>query len=218
MEIAAVTRRQEALRLADELLRNIELAEIGASDIARKASRLARLLDDQEAMQWLGFEVSGYPALPSTLDEAAVTAATRSHRESSTGMFFTASLGSLQAELDGAHSQLAAASGFINGDYAAYVENTRRDERHRLRAIIGSRQALIDKIVGAIHQYAAERYQELRFGAAVESAFEVVRPRSTERSQASSQTRCRCSRQRSRTRPRTTPSTGRTQRVRAAGC
>ena len=61
MEIAAVTRRQEALRLADELLRNIELGEIAPSDMARKASRLARLLDDQEAMRYM----IAHPGLPS---------------------------------------------------------------------------------------------------------------------------------------------------------
>jgi hypothetical protein len=36
-------------------------------------------------------------------------------------------------------------------------------------------QALLDRILGALHDYVAARYQELRFGAAVETAFEVVR-------------------------------------------
>jgi hypothetical protein len=48
-------------------------------------------------------------------------------------------------------------------------------ERASVRNYVSSQQALLDNIVGAIHTYVAERYQELRFGSAVESAFEVVR-------------------------------------------
>ena len=40
---------------------------------------------------------------------------------------------------------------------------------------MATQKALLDRVVGAIHAYAAERYQELRFGAAVETALEVVR-------------------------------------------
>jgi hypothetical protein len=47
------SRREEALHLSTELLADIELSRLPAMDIARKAFRLARLLDDTEAMQWL---------------------------------------------------------------------------------------------------------------------------------------------------------------------
>jgi hypothetical protein len=53
-------RRAEALRLADELLADIELGRLTPSQVARKTSRLARILDDQDAMRWLAFEVEGY--------------------------------------------------------------------------------------------------------------------------------------------------------------
>jgi hypothetical protein len=42
------SRRAEALRLAEELLSDIELGRMLAADVARKTSRLARLLDDAE--------------------------------------------------------------------------------------------------------------------------------------------------------------------------
>jgi phosphoheptose isomerase len=50
----------EALRLADEILRNIELNEISLSSIALKCSRLARLLNDFEMQTIFSLEVSGY--------------------------------------------------------------------------------------------------------------------------------------------------------------
>jgi hypothetical protein len=56
------TRRQEALVLAEELLSDIELSRISRPDVPRKASRLARLLDDQDAIAWLRYDVGGYSA------------------------------------------------------------------------------------------------------------------------------------------------------------
>src|SRR5204863_1302271 len=40
---------------------------------------------------------------------------------------------------------------------------------------IGTQRELLDKVLGALHQYTSEQYQQLRFGAAVETAFETVR-------------------------------------------
>ena len=47
------SRRAEALSLAEELLADIELRRVAPPDVARKTYRLARLLDDDEAMEWL---------------------------------------------------------------------------------------------------------------------------------------------------------------------
>lgn len=44
------SRRAEALALAEELLGEIELSTLAPAAMIRKASRLARLLDDSEAM------------------------------------------------------------------------------------------------------------------------------------------------------------------------
>lgn len=46
-----------------------------------------------------------------------------------------------------------------------------------MRIIVSNRRETVDRVVGAIHAYVSEKYQELRFGSAVESAFEVVRVR-----------------------------------------
>src|SRR5690349_18539319 len=75
----ATSRREAALALADELLADIELSQLYPGEIARKAFRLARLLDDQAAMGWLRFEVIGYPSGDS-LPQDAWAAAVRSNR------------------------------------------------------------------------------------------------------------------------------------------
>lgn len=76
--LVPTSRRQEALLLADELLRNIELSELPAPEVARKAYRLARLVDDADAVTWLAYEVGGYP--DAGLDADSWAAAMRSNR------------------------------------------------------------------------------------------------------------------------------------------
>jgi hypothetical protein len=175
------------LTLAEQLLTEIELSAVGPADIARKASRLARLIDDAEAMKWLHFEVSGYPK---PLSEGAETAAIRSNRlvrNPKAGSFgdgpsyWTQTLGELAATIDAAKAQLSAATdapvsvSSSNPHQHVFAPKGNTQERSAVRNYIASQQAILDNIIGALHAYAAERYQELRFGSAVESAFEVVR-------------------------------------------
>jgi hypothetical protein len=168
------SRRAEALELAESLLENVELGQIGPVDVARRASRLARLLDDQEAMAWLQYEVGGYPA--TGLDTNSAAAARRSRREAPENKLWTRSLASSEADAASAEMQLQQTStGGSGGQWELAVERGKQAERTALRQTISSRRDLIDRIVGAIHLYVSERYQELRFGSAVESAFEVVR-------------------------------------------
>lgn len=167
------SRRAEALDLAESLLENIELNQISAVDVVRRASRLARLLDDQEATEWLRYELGGYP---SPLDARATRAALRSQRSAPEDKVWTGSLASLQADATGAELQLQQlGTGGSGGQWELAVETRRQTERGDLRRLFSARRDLIDKIVGAIHSYVADRYQELRFGSAVESASEVVR-------------------------------------------
>jgi hypothetical protein len=52
---------REALGLSEEILRNIELNALPLANIALKASRLARLLNDDAHQNVMGYEVSGDP-------------------------------------------------------------------------------------------------------------------------------------------------------------
>ena len=150
------SRRAEALALAEELLSDIELSAIAPIDVARKASRLARLLDDTDAMAWLRCEVGGY----SNLDPDETAAATRSQShgrpepENPAGTkgpsFFTGSLGQLAVGIEASKARLSAADTPI--------------ERKVVVESISQQQGILDAVVGAIHSYVADRYQELRFG------------------------------------------------------
>jgi hypothetical protein len=182
------TRRAAALELAEELLGEIELSTLSPSDIARKASRLARLLDDGAAVQWLHFEVTGYPK---PLGSDAVAAATRSNRivrdrtpnpgDGPGPYFWTHTLGELTASIEASKLHLSAATdpqvalSSANPHQHVVAPGGNRQERWAVRNFVATQQAILDRIVGSIHAYVAERFQELRFGAAVETAFEVLR-------------------------------------------
>jgi AbiTii-like protein len=179
------TRRAEALRLAEELLDDCELSRLSATDLARKASRLARLLDDTEATAWLQHEVGGFP--PGNPDASAIVAARRSNRHASgqpggeSERYWTTSLGEIEATIEASTAQLAAAEDkpisltTQNLQILGAAVTGNREERAALANQIREKQGLREKIIGAIYEYAAARYQELRFGSAVETAFEVVR-------------------------------------------
>jgi hypothetical protein len=166
--LTEASRRQAALALAEELLGNIELSDLPAVALVRKTSRLARLLDDEQAWGWLRYEISGYPTAPDLLDQAAWAAAHRSNRimprdDGSPGAY-TTSVGQLEAIVQAALAQIAAST--TTGSVA---------ERIMARDGVAQNQGLLDRVIGALHEYVAARYQQLRFGAAVETAFEVVR-------------------------------------------
>lgn len=74
------TKRQEALSLSEELLADIELSRLDPIAIVRKASRLARLMDDSDSVAWLSCEVSGYVGTGSGMTPAEWIAAGRSGR------------------------------------------------------------------------------------------------------------------------------------------
>jgi hypothetical protein len=173
------TRRDEALALANELLTDIELGRLKAMDVARRASRLARLMDDADAQSWLAYETSGYPK---PLTAEATAAAIRSSRqaepaEDGSARYWVSSVSEFESEADGALAQIAAAagSGTSNSQWAVTVEQQKAQHLSILRKHASSQRAIVDRVVGSIHSYVARCYDELRFGASVGNAFEVVR-------------------------------------------
>ena len=129
------SRREGARRLADTLLEDIELARVAPLDLARRAGRLARLLDDTAAMAWLQYEASGYPEV---LDLAATRAAEQSGRRApdtdGAAGWYTTSLGQLQLQLENSLNEFAGLSqSSAGGEWALAVETSRKTQRQTLR-------------------------------------------------------------------------------------
>lgn len=179
----ARTRRQAATTLADELLEDIELGRLLPQNIVRKASRVARLLDDAEAVSWLSFEVAGYPNTKLAPDAWAAAKRSGRVRETEDGArASTSSLGAMQANVEAGKLRLAQAAdpavsvSSANPNQFVHAPAARNaNERMNVAASITATQAQLDQVVGAVFSYVAGLHTELRFGAAVETAFEAVR-------------------------------------------
>lgn len=164
--------------MAEELLTEIELEKLAPAAITRKASRLARLLDDVDAMSWLRYETAGFPK--GQLDADATMAAQRSNRvatvQNGAKTYWTTSLGELGAQIDAGKAQLSSeTSATSGGEWDLVVSRETAARRNALTKFVGQSQGILEAVIGAIHDYVAGKYQELRFGSAVESAFEIVR-------------------------------------------
>ena len=68
------------MKLCEELLAEFELSNRGAVELVRKTLRLARILDDMDALKWLQYELRGYTG-QGNLSSDAYAAAVRSNRE-----------------------------------------------------------------------------------------------------------------------------------------
>jgi hypothetical protein len=157
------SRRAQALALAEDILADIELSRIPPIEVARKTYRLARLLDDQDAIDWLRFEVNGYTLLQpdNVFEPGGWEAACRSNRDTfGADGKHTAnhlSLGELQAHVEGGLTQLAAAADQPVSIQSANPVQTvvpprgNATERAAIRMMRGNDQGLIDKVVGALH-------------------------------------------------------------------
>ena len=177
-----VSRRAEAGTLAEELLTDIELSRTTGPGLMRKASRLARLLDDVDAMNWLQFEVSGYPKdgpLPPEPWAAAIRSG-RTHLSDGQLVADTRHVGAIEASIEAARAILQIPDPSVSVSSAnpsQYVMAPASNAAQRVQAIrsLSVDADRLNRVIGSVHGYVVQRYGELRFGAAVESAFEIVR-------------------------------------------
>src|SRR2546426_1493030 len=73
--------REEARELAQGILRNLELQEIPLSSILLRCRRLARLIEDEAAYTWFGYELNGYPCSDGVVEDNAFQIALAHGRE-----------------------------------------------------------------------------------------------------------------------------------------
>lgn len=164
----------QALDLASSLLEDIELSRSELSAQVLKASRLARLLDDKDAIAWLRFEAMGY-------DNSALA----QQLMAETGRKFTANFGGANKEfvysesvsgLESARSaevarSAAASVPSVSGDYALAVTT-------RAQTIINAATQsatwignILGRTRGKLHEFVATQYQSLAYSETQASVF-----------------------------------------------
>lgn len=160
--IAFVGRQEEALRVAEELLVDIELQRLKASEVVAKASRVARLVGHDGLIEFLGHERSGYPT-----DGSATVWIDRAGRWASQEerTFYTQSIAKVEANLAAAEKAVDAlrGGGNFSGD-TAYIASRDHDQRigsHANTAALWS--GIRGQVVATVYNMIVEIYHELLF-------------------------------------------------------
>ena len=99
-------RAEEALRLSEEILEDIELSRLSAHQVVMKASRLVRLVPNDEFADFLRFEREGYP-----LDGSDTEWLRRAGRKTDDDKYFYVPLSKIVANAESARARLEADGG-----------------------------------------------------------------------------------------------------------
>ncbi|MBK9726449.1 MAG: hypothetical protein IPO89_15830 [Actinomycetales bacterium] len=163
-------RHEEALRVAEELLTDVEQQRLKASEVVLKASRLARLVGHDDLTTFLGYERSGYPT-----DGSATAWIGRAGRwsESDEGKFYPAAIAKIEAKLAGAKESITALRGGGNysGDYIA-IAAREHDQLIGTQAMAaGVFSGICGQVVATVYDMVAEIYHELLFSELQASLF-----------------------------------------------
>ena len=163
-------KNEEALILAEEILKNIELEEISMNSVVMKCSRLARLASNPTIMKAFQYELAGYPKdkkgrfLPETWVIGDVF--NRVHLDTDKDgkceqYMFTETITELEASLE---------------SLKKYLEiSTTPLERSSLPRRIKRTAGLIGRLKAGYHSYVLKVYHRLKFGAITEEIFNRMR-------------------------------------------
>lgn len=154
-------RQEEALRVAEELLADIELKRLKASEVALKANRVARLVGHDELLTFLALERNGYRG-DGTENDWIDRAGRRSGKD---GKFYSAPLAKVEANLDGAREALNTLQGGGNysGEWASIAGREHDQKITGYSEIIGVWSGICGQVVGTIYDIVVEVYHELQF-------------------------------------------------------
>lgn len=163
-------RQQEALRVASELLTEIELQKLQPSEVVLKASRVARLVGHEELLEFVGFERNGYPS-----DSSARRWIHKAGRRSPQGgdKFVAISIPKIEAHLAASQQAIEALRG--GGNYSGdYILPASRDHDARIGAHasnIGTWSGICGQVVATAYDLVLEIYHELLFSELQASLF-----------------------------------------------
>lgn len=157
-----MTRQTEALKLADELLADIELSRIASDKAVLKGARLARLVNDENAQQWLHYELHGYaspcPKWPELMDM------TGRWSDKEKGEGYVQSLAALEGRLEAQRTKMSALqSTNLSGDYIVPAQHSRFVQLNSTANDISILAGIISGVMAALHDFVSRTFYELMF-------------------------------------------------------
>ncbi|MDN3250566.1 MULTISPECIES: hypothetical protein [unclassified Streptomyces] len=156
--------------MADELLADIELKRLKASEIVLKASRVARLVGHTELTEFLGLERNGYPA-----DESARIWIGRAGRwaDKEKKTFYTTSIAKVEAHAESAQQAIDALRGGGNYSGDMLIPASRDHDSRIIQASsrFGTWSGICGQVVATVYDMISEIYHELLFSELQASLF-----------------------------------------------
>jgi soluble lytic murein transglycosylase-like protein len=172
----------EALALSAEILRNIELNELSPTNIALKASRLARLLNDFDYQTIMAYEAGGYPSaadgIPPEVWRLAVLAGrnyewTDPATKKADERVYVESIAELEKEIQMSEPSLAAARDPARGarEVPGFFGPGNVFERQAIRQSARNAAQQLASRRTMIYQYAVHKHYELSFSGIADDVF-----------------------------------------------
>lgn len=194
MEIIPPTQKalEEALELSSEILRNIELSELSLANIALKASRLARLLNELDVQKIMEYEASGYPTTPEGVAPNIWHLAVGADRKfeiknEKTGKIkpyvYLESIEELEYQTKIAEVALDAAKdphvsvSSANPYQTVFTPSGNFFERQQIRNTASQASKRLSSRRALIYRYALKKHYELKFSGIADDIFSRIRKR-----------------------------------------
>ena len=180
----------EAESLCDDILKDIELSHAKLSLVVLKASRLARLLNDFEALRIFELESSGYPSEPNGIRKDIFELGERSGRafyseakdaEPSALVIYTESIERLEQTVETGTISIQAAQdpnlSISSANESQWVRPPPGNVRERgmiRQGMVNASQKLASRRT-FIYNYVVRKYYELKFSGVADDVFSRIR-------------------------------------------
>ncbi len=176
----------EALKLTDEIIKNIELSEIPLANVALKTARLARLINDFAMIKIMNLEISGYSNdstgfVPKDQWEIGIEADREYQTEDYKMQIYPESIEQLEGEMllnqtgleVARDADISFSSASPSQRFRPYTGNWKeRNEIRKRNNIVLKRLASRRSL---IYQYVLQKYLELRFSNIADDIFANIR-------------------------------------------
>jgi len=176
----------EALNLSGEILKNLELSELPLTNIALKASRLARLLNEYDVQKIMNYEASGYPTTPTGVTLPVwdlALAAGRKYDIEDKEYIYSESISELEELIRISEVSLAASRdpdvSVSSANPQQYVWSPKGNyyERQTIRESLSQAIKRLASRRALLHQYALHKHYELKFSEIADDVFSRIRQR-----------------------------------------
>lgn len=165
--------QMHAKQLASELLADIELTESSVSQQVLKAVRLARLVGDSEAEEWLDFELNGIPRTPA--GRLHMTRTNRWTKKDEGKGYWSSTASDLEGLMRTLEETLKNSKiDSLSGDYIALTARQQRDSQFRISTRIAELVMILNRIRNLLHDFARRTLYELEYSSRQQSLFEAA--------------------------------------------